>query len=302
MHEEIKVHVVEFKDRKNLVMRYLDPLTNKHVGRSTGTSKKSDAVKVAAKWEAELQEGRYQKPSFASWEDFREKYETEVLPGLAATTAQKVSSVFNTLERILNPTRVNKITPSRLSYLVAQMRKDGLADATIGGHLAHLQAALSYAVDWDYLPKIPELPKLHRVKRSKTMKGRPITTEEFERMLKAVDQLPKLIDTKGAGRWKFFLRGLWTSGLRIGESLNLYWDRDECDREDCLEVRLGERRPLLVIPASLEKGNEDRLLPMAPEFAEFLESVPKSERFGPVFKFLNRRTEELTTIGKQWAS
>jgi len=140
--------------------------------------------RVAAKWESALREGRYQKPSRVTWEDFRTKYETEVLPGLKATTATKVSGVFNAVERILNPVRVNSITPSRLSYLVAQLRKDGLVDATISGHLAHLKAAMGYAVDWGYLPKLPELPKLHRVKRSKTMKGRPITTEEFERMLK----------------------------------------------------------------------------------------------------------------------
>jgi len=92
--------------------------------------------------------------------------------------------------------------------------------------LAHLKASLGYAVEWGYLPKLPELPRLHRVKRLKTMKGRPITTEEFERMLKVADELPKFIEEDGAGYWKFFLRGLWASGLRIGESLELYWDRD----------------------------------------------------------------------------
>ena len=30
------------------------------------------------------------------------------------------------------------------------------------------------------------------------------------------------------------------------------------------------KRPMLRIPAALEKGNRDPLLPMAPEFAEFL--------------------------------
>ena len=41
---------------------------------------------------------------------------------------------------------------------------------------------------------------------------------------------------------------------------------------------------MLRIPGELEKGHKDRLLPMAPEFAELLESVPEEDRTGPVFK------------------
>ena len=44
---------------------------------------------------------------------------------------------------------------------------------------------------------------------------------------------------------------------------------------------------MLRIPAEAEKGNRDRLLPMAPEFAQLLQSVPKSERRGRVFKLLD---------------
>jgi integrase len=40
---------------------------------------------------------------------------------------------------------------------------------------------------------------------------------------------------------------------------------------------------MLRIPAELEKGNKDRLLPMAPEFATFLAAVPEAKRHGYVF-------------------
>lgn len=39
-------------------------------------------------------------------------------------------------------------------------------------------------------------------------------------------------------------------------------------------------RPMLRIPAVLEKGNRDRLLPIAPEFAEFLLTTPEDQRTG----------------------
>jgi len=43
-------------------------------------------------------------------------------------------------------------------------------------------------------------------------------------------------------------------------------------------------RPLLSISAEHEKGHRDRLLPITPDFAEFLKAVPPSERKGRVFK------------------
>ena len=82
------------------------------------------------------------------------------------------------------------------------------------------------------------------------MKGRPVTTEEFERMLtKTAD----VVGETAAPSWRHFLCGLWLSGLRLGEALELWWDRD------------------------------DRLLPMAPDFAEYLMKDSESERSGPVF-------------------
>ena len=69
--EDIKVYVVPYPDRKNLVMRYNCPETGKQVARSTGTIKKREAERRAAKWEAALREGRYVKASAMGWDDFR---------------------------------------------------------------------------------------------------------------------------------------------------------------------------------------------------------------------------------------
>ncbi len=93
----------------------------------------------------------------------------------------------------------------------------------------------------------------------------------------------KVVGPDAAESWKQYLRGLWTSGLRLGESLELYWDRD-----DRLSVELNGRRPMLRIPAQLEKGKQDRLLPMAPEFYSFLMETPQDDRTGRVFKPIRR--------------
>lgn len=49
--------------------------------------------------------------------------------------------------------------------------------------------------------------------------------------------------------WNHLLRGLWWSGLRLEESLNLWWDR-----LDRISIDLSSGRPLLRIPAEKEKG------------------------------------------------
>ena len=54
------------------------------------------------------------------------------------------------------------------------------------------------------------------------MKGRPITGEEFDRMLAKV---PEVVGDAAAESWRHYLRGLWWSGLRLAESLELFWER-----------------------------------------------------------------------------
>jgi integrase len=275
MAEGICVKVVAYPDRKFLVLRFADPLTGRLKTKSAKTTNHKEAVKAAGKWEAELREGRYAPLSKLTWADFRKRYEDEVLAAAAIATDKKVSGVFNAVERILSPAKLRDLTAQRLSYFQSKLREAGRAEDTIKGSMAHLAATLSWAVKMGMLSKVPEIELPKRAKGSKLMKGRPITGEVFERMLVKV---PAVVGEEAAPSWIHYLEGLWLSGLRLAESLELYWDRD-----DRLCVDLGGTRPMLRIPAALEKGNKDRLLPMAPEFAEFLLKTPNAQRTGRVF-------------------
>ncbi|MCH8043771.1 MAG: site-specific integrase [Planctomycetes bacterium] len=97
---------------------------------------------------------------------------------------------------------------------------------------------------------------------------------------------PELV-ARVVASWKRYLEGLWLSGLRLTESRELYWDRD-----DKLRVDLTGRRPMMRIPAELEKGHKDRLLPITPDFAEFLLRTPKGERRGRVFPLVPQRKRD----------
>ncbi len=280
----IRVHVVRYKDRDDWLMYYRDPMTRQRKSRTTGvayTGKKSkrDAQQVAGDWEKELRECQ----SDISWKAFRNRYEDERLTGLAEKTDRKVATVFNSVERIVNPTRLRDLTAERISFYQAELRRQGRSEDTIASNLAHLRAALQWAVSLGLLPSLPKIERPKRVKSAQGMKGRPITREEFERMLA---KTPQVVGKTAAESWNHLLEGLWCSGLRLGEALELYWDRD-----DKLSPRLAGEDSCLVIPGELEKGHKDRLLAMAPEFVEFLSKTPEADRHGPIFKPQQKKTE-----------
>jgi integrase len=315
MGEEIRVKIIEYADRPHYLMQYTDPMTGKKVSRSTkiertGKKRERDAAeRMAGDWEKQLREGTYLPPSRITWADFRERYETEVLPSLADETGRVLFTVFNSVENIVSPQRLAELTADRLSFYQSELRagkgsRSGKrSEATIRTYLAHLKAALRWAVDMGLLRTVPKITKPQRAKGSKMMKGRPITGEEFDRML---DRVPAVVlvrrhnpkpakvpkeptaadlarDAQIVARWRFYLEGLWQSGLRLAESLELYWDR-----QDKLCIDTSGKRPMMRIRAELEKGNQDRILPLSPEFAQFLMAVPEAERRGRVFKLVDR--------------
>lgn len=290
MSEVIKVWVAKFGDRAHYQLQWRDPITSRlrtkstRIRRSGLARDRKVAERMAGELEVKLNAGEAVIPSRFLWQDFRARYEAEVVPGLAPRTGEKISSVFDRFEADINPRRLWDVDEKRLSAFVSNLRKgEGgrgkLAESTIAGHLAHLKAALNWAKLQKLIAHLPGFPRIKRAKMSKgakVMRGRPITTEEFERMLGKVEDV---VGQAAADRWTLFLRGLWASGLRLTESLELFWDR-----EDKLHPVLTGKFPMLRIPADLEKGNKERLLPMAPEFAQLLDKVPEPERTGPVFK------------------
>ena len=278
MNEDIRVHVASYGDRKNLMMRYTDPVTSKLIARSTGTTDKKEANRIAAKWEDKLREGRYLKPSRMTWEEFREQYDRHVLTHKKASTATSYDATFNVFERLVRVKLLTGVTTARvIAFATALHTKRGASRATVARHLRTLRAALSWGVRTGLLAKLPnfEMPK-----GSNKMGGRPITDEEFHILLATV---PQVVGEPATPLWRFLLRGFWTSGLRLREACNLHW----CGHVGHV-VDFTRKRPMFRICGDLEKGGRDRLLAMAPEFAQLLDTVPPEDRYGPVFELRGR--------------
>lgn len=302
---EINVTLLRMTGRAAFYMQYRHPETGRKVQRTTRKTNRRDAERTAAKWEAELRAGSDNRLGRMPWDDFRRRYENEAVSGLADSTAAKVAALFTKLEKMIHPARLSNINADTLQRFQKALRDEQLSESSIKSHLAHLRAAIAWSVTMGFLAAVPKFPKTQRAKGTRVMKGRPITGEEFERMLSKIETVLSEANepqrrtkykrwtaeartafrkkraeqaAKAAPSWKALLRGLWLSGLRIGEALELHWTD-----ETKLRVDLSCRYPMLRIPAELEKGNKDRLLPLAPEFADVLLAVPKALRTGYVF-------------------
>lgn len=274
MSIEIRVKVI-FRHRRGVfVLRWRDPETGAWKEQSARTKVKKEADKLAAQLEADLQQGRYVAPSHVTWGDFRLAFESEKLPSLAARSGNSYRSALNHLESLLHPEKLSELDSAAMSRLQTRLRDNGLRESSIATHLRHIKAALKWAQDLGMLVKMPKIQRPKRARSERHMRGRPITREEFERMLSAVD----VVRPSDAAIWKGLLEGLWLSGLRLGEALELSWDIDSG-----ISVDLTGKYPCLMIAAESEKGFRDRRLPITPDFAEVLISTPIEQQVGKVF-------------------
>ncbi|HUE15041.1 MAG TPA: site-specific integrase [Planctomycetaceae bacterium] len=274
-----RISVIVFRPagRPYFMAQWVDPTTGRKKTRSLGTNIRRDAEREAAKVQDDLRNFRKGDPSRTAWATFRERYEREHGANLAPNTREHVAYMFNTVEKLIGPATLAEMDASAISTFKMRMREAKLRDSSILSHLKSLRAALGWAKRVGMLTTIPEIvwPK-----DAEEAGGRPITTEEFERLLAQCDRL-KL---DGAPSWKRLLYGLWWSGLRINEAMHLHWTDPQR-----LCVDLDGHRPMFKIAKSFNKSRKAERFPMSPEFYEFLMETPPGERIGYVFNPQRRR-------------
>jgi integrase len=278
MNDELKVTVVSFGPTRPLMLRWLDPLTHKRRFKSAKTTKRSKAERAAAALEKAIADGQVVNSPRMPWKDFALLYTEAELPGKSLKTGGNVATVFNHLERIIHPQRLADINESALLHWQQTLRAEGKRESSLASYRATLRAILAWAVRQKFIPRLPEFPDKPKVAKGESpAKCRAVTREEAERMLA---KTAGVVGKPAARSWRRLLIGLWWSGLRLGEAVVLDWYTPGA-RGFCVD--LSGRRPMFIIGGEAEKGNCNRLLPMAPEFARFLAKTPEAERVGKVF-------------------
>ena len=112
----------------------------------------------------------------------------------------------------------------------------------------------------------------------KLLKVNAAALSTLQSKLRLLLAVPK-VRPHDAAAWVHYLTGLWLGGLRLAESVALSWDDDAS-----FAVDLSGRHPRLRIRGEAQKSGKDQLLPLTPDFAEFLLATRPDERVGQVFK------------------
>jgi len=270
---------------------YYAQWTNATTGETGRRSLKTSDVRHADRLCHQLAEelAAHREADRAGWRAIRRRYEREHLAGLSADYRESFRLAVGHFEDLVGPRQLTDADASAASRYLAGLRELGLAPASIASYAGALRAFLRWAarlVDGTY-----QAPRLTapQPRKGRMMRGRPVTAEEFERILAKAEDV---VGAAHAAGWRHLIRGLYLSGLRRREALALAWDR-----EDTLHVyhgpetrhTLAGRRPMLAILAEGEKGRRDRLLPMTPDFVAFLRQTPPLERAGHVFNPTTQR-------------
>jgi integrase len=237
-----------------------------------GLDGKRNAEKLRKKREAELITGTYQAKSNKTWGDFRQKYELEIVAGLAVRTREEVKFALDSFERLAKPVKVASLTTKTIDAFIAERRQepgkkpgDIISPATVNKDLRHLKAALAVAVEWDYLRKMPKV----RMEKTPKKLVRYIPPDHFAAMYQACDKaaLPARQPYPASAWWRaLFVMGYMT-GWRVSELLALR--REDLDLEEGVAITRAEDN----------KGKSDERVKLHPVVVEHLKALPG---FGPL--------------------
>jgi integrase len=116
-------------------------------------------------------------------------------------------------------------------------------------------------------------------KSGKLAKARPVTLEEFERIVLKVET----VRPHDYPQWQRLLWGYWHSGFRLRELLALSWD-------STADVAIDTRYkfPLVRFSAAGHKRGEDQYQVITPEFWELIKDRPQT---GPVFPVVRQQRQ-----------
>jgi integrase len=87
------------------------------------------------------------------------------------------------------------------------------------------------------------------------------------------------VGDEAAGSWRYLLRGLWESALRLDELMHVSWDIPGTIRPVWKDGKL----PVLDIPAAMQKNDTEESIPLLPWFEAVLLETPPKRRRGWVF-------------------
>lgn len=324
---------------RNLQLRWLDD-SGREQRRSTGTKDLKAAELQRKKLEATLLLGRpvepreppqkriVGRPEEQSWEWFKTQYDEKYLSTLRPSSRDHALSRLSVCQEIAQAKTLGDMcNRDRLEAVqrgLLKSRKPWTVKTTFDA----LLAALRWADRRDWVAKVPSIDRI-KTSKIKTMKGRPLSEEEFAKLLEKIpaglveriadpskkkNEKPKTkrkvsvprpmeIPPEIIDSWDRTIRGYWESGLRRDELMNVSWD----DPEKIMPSWDRGPNPVLLIPAAMQKNNSEEEIPMLPGFEVLLLETPEEHRTGWVFnpgslQSKSGRTPDGARLSGRWVS
>lgn len=262
--QAIPFKVLKLKGRKSLVVRWHDG--DRWVQKSAKTTRRRDAIRRAPKLIAQHAEDK-QAATECAWADFVKIYQRQHLDRLSKDYRATFSSASNKFRNSQKVKTIGGVRKQHLADFTAELHNNGHPPATIASYLKHLRAALNWATDNGYRSTRIEV-KIPKNKRgTRKMRGRPLTGEEFDRMVEAAPDA-----------YLGILKTMWLIGLRLSEALIFSWDDPTTIHVDDLDGRT----PCYVCPGNCHKAGVDMRVPLTPDAVKWLRETPADQRTGRV--------------------
>lgn len=290
-----KVYVIE-REGRGFVFRWKDE-TGKWTEKKCYARTRRSAERAASDHEKELMKATNGEPEIRTWADFCDRYQEDHLQNTSTGNQAKWDGVRKHFREYLESQGMPE--PSNLPILAIKVdllfafeawmkRKMGSA-ATVHSYMKTLRAGLSFAAEIEWMMPIPRRRKRRGTQEeapeeTEKMKGRPVTGEEVDRLLWAVD---KVLEKPRQEGFRQIIKAYWYGGLRRGEPLDFHWSL------------LTHHRPQLdgdfpvVYYSSLQKNRKNQRIAITKEFAALLESMRKPD--GWVFNPLGKNGDRLRT-------
>jgi len=265
MKHSVNVTVRKRPDTGYYQLRAISPLNGKELRRSAKTTQLKEAMKAAAAWEAELEQGIYTRRM--TWEQLSVRFADEYLPRLKANSRSTMRATLTAFGKFVEPQAgISAITGSTISQWTARLRQSGLRESTIARHLRCLKCVLNWAVSTELMARRPSITMPAGGSKKRFLKGRALTEADFTLLCQTADRINPTFTP--------LLNLLWLSGLRISEAYRLSFDTGPN------QVDLANRR--FVFLAAGQKSGHDETIPLLPELHDWLASLGRTS--GPVVR------------------
>jgi integrase len=223
-----------------------------------------------------------------TWADFRKRYRNEHVELLSEGSKSAWTTAANWYESLMSPRHLADVDKATLSKFRGELLAAKKSPNTVATYLRTIRAGLGWAYDMDLLKIVPRVRARKGLQQRSGMRSRPITAEEFERIILAVPKVRNGPRQGDVDLWQRFLRGLWLSSLRVDELRRLSWDAGAD-----LSIDAAGKYPMIRMLAEGHKSRKDCYQPITPEFWALI-SKPGVQRTGYVFPLPGVNGQQMT--------